>query len=124
MYKMLGEKIFSREIPRSFYCKIAKNFDESFYINLGGELKIILSGKTFHFLRKDFSGLWEERICKVEKLFEIEIWSDESSVEIFLNGGEIVMSARTFFEKNFEIICEEDLEIFSINAENFIEEEI
>lgn len=124
MYKILGEKIFSKEIPRSFYCKIAKNFGESFYMNIGDEMKIIWHEKVFEFMRKDFSGMWEEKICEVEKLSELEIWSDNSSVEIFLNGGEFVLSARTFFEKNFEIICADELEIFKINAENFIEEEI
>ena len=124
MYKMIGEKITENEIPRSFYCKIAKNFSENFYMNIGDEMKIIWHEKVFEFMRKDFSGMWEEKICEVEKLFELEIWSDNSSVEIFLNGGEFVLSARTFFEKNFEIICAEDLEIFKINAENFIEEEI
>lgn len=124
MYKMIGEKITAKEIPRTFYFKIAKNFGKNFYMNIGDEMKIIWHEKVFEFMRKDFSEMWEEKICEVEKLSEIEIWSDNSSVEIFLNGGEFVLSARTFFEKNFEIICAEDLEIFSINAENFIEEEI
>ena len=79
MYKMLDEKITAKEIPRTFYCKVEKNFEKSFYMNLCDELKLIWSEKIFKFLRKDFIGLWEEKNFELEKLFEIEIWSDNSN---------------------------------------------
>lgn len=57
-------------------------------MNLGDEMKIIWHGKIFEFMRKDFSGMWEEKLFELEKLSEIEIWSDESSVEIFSINAE------------------------------------
>lgn len=39
---------------------------------------------------------WEERTCSVDKLTDIEIWLDSSSVEIFLNQGEYVFSLRLY----------------------------
>ena len=122
MYKMLGDQINSKMIPRSFYCKLEKNFARGFEIDFSDELKIVWTGQIFKFLRKDFSGLWQEKICELERLFEVEIWSDESSIEIFLNGGEFVLTARTFFDNDFEVTSDEELKIFSINANDFFED--
>ena len=122
MYKMIGDQINSKTIPRSFYCKLEKNFDRGFEIDFSDELKIVWTGQIFKFLRKDFSGLWQEKICELERLFEVEIWSDESSIEIFLNGGEFVLTARTFFDNDFEVTSDEELKIFSINANDFFED--
>lgn len=46
----------------------------------------------------------------VDSLNEIEIWSDHSSVEIFINGGKIVFSARIFPQsKQPEIVVKGNL---------------
>lgn len=77
-------------------------------------------------MRKDWSGDgWEEKICEVEKIFEIEMWSDVSSIEIFLNGGEIALSTRLLPEKNFfeiEIVGLdfEKINLREIKIENFV----
>ena len=55
--------------------------------------------KLIRFTRKNWvSGKNESRECRIERLREVEIWSDQSSMEIFLNGGEAVMSSRIFPE--------------------------
>ena len=38
----------------------------------------------------------ERREVRLERLEELEIWSDQSSMEIFVNGRETVLSARIF----------------------------
>ncbi len=55
--------------------------------------------KQIRFTRKNWiTGKSESRECRIERLKEVEIWSDQSSMEIFLNGGEAVMSSRIFPE--------------------------
>ena len=55
--------------------------------------------KLIRFTRKNWvSGKNESRECRIDCLREVEIWSDQSSMEIFLNGGEAVMSSRIFPE--------------------------
>lgn len=55
--------------------------------------------KQVRFTRKNWvTGKTESRECRIERLREVEIWSDQSSMEIFLNGGEAVMSSRIFPE--------------------------
>jgi len=52
----------------------------------------------------------ENRMKSVDSLNEIEIWSDHSSVEIFINGGKIVFSARIFPQsKQPEIVVKGNL---------------
>ena len=55
--------------------------------------------KLIRFTRKNWvTGKNESRECRIDCLREVEIWSDQSSMEIFLNGGEAVMSSRIFPE--------------------------
>lgn len=55
--------------------------------------------KTVRFSRKNWvSGKEEVKECFAEKLWKAEIWSDQSSIEIFLNGGRQVLSSRIYPE--------------------------
>lgn len=55
--------------------------------------------RLIHFSRKNWvTGQYESRDCSIDSLQEIEIWSDRSSMEIFVNSGEAVMSSRIFPE--------------------------
>lgn len=53
-------------------------------------------GKEIVFTRRNWTGGEEVRTCSLEKLDSLELWSDQSSIEIFLNSGEAVLSARIF----------------------------
>lgn len=67
----------------------------------GGESSLAWDpeAKLIRFTRKNWvTGKTESRECRIERLREVEIWSDQSSMEIFLNGGEAVMSSRIFPE--------------------------
>lgn len=51
--------------------------------------------KQLTFSRKNWeTNIFEEKISIINNLTEIEIWSDYSSIEIFINNGEIVSSSR------------------------------
>ncbi|QPC47776.1 sucrose-6-phosphate hydrolase [Mangrovibacillus cuniculi] len=41
-------------------------------------------------------GLWEKRQCPVENVTDIQVFRDTSSIEVFVNGGEEVFTARIF----------------------------
>ena len=43
----------------------------------------------------------EERICEIGQLENMEVWSDVSSTEIFVNGGSRVFSMRNFPESEY-----------------------
>lgn len=42
----------------------------------------------------------ESKFVKSDELNEIELWSDNSSMELFVNGGQTVFSARIFPESS------------------------
>mgnify|MGYP003061884972 CR=1 FL=1 len=46
--------------------------------------------------------MFEEKTSIINNLTEIEIWSDYSSIEIFINNGEIVFSSR-ILPQNFKV---------------------
>ncbi len=49
----------------------------------------------FSLFRKDWASQdWEERSVRLDALEEAEVFMDVSSIEVFLNGGEKILSAR------------------------------
>lgn len=64
----------------------------------------------FTLFRWDWAqDVWEERSCRTENLNRLEIYMDASSLEIFLNDGEKVLSARllpTEHVPSIELACE------------------
>ncbi len=61
------------------------------------QLKFDASERVFSLLRKSFvTGEWESRSCSLQELSELRAYLDTSSVEVFLNGGEEVFTARIF----------------------------
>lgn len=67
----------------------------------GAEAALIWSPDKhiIRFIRKNWITKDNEyRDCPAENLREIEIWSDRSSMEIFINGGEAVLSSRIYPE--------------------------
>ena len=65
------------------------------------ELKYISKEKKLVFSRRNWvDGSMENRSVMIDTWNEIEIWSDHSSMEIFVNGGQTVFSARIFPESS------------------------
>lgn len=72
----------------------------SFSMQIGSHNRLIYreTDKTFTLQRAHFeeSDVVEERHCRLDELKEIRVFKDTSSLEIFLNGGEEVFSARIY----------------------------
>lgn len=58
--------------------------------------------KVFTFERQSFNqtGELEQRYCVLEKLESVQLFKDTSSIEIFVNHGEKVISSRVFDDLN------------------------
>ncbi|MGD6776143.1 sucrose-6-phosphate hydrolase [Sutcliffiella horikoshii] len=61
------------------------------------QLTFDASESVFSLRRKSFvTGEWETRSCSLQALTELRAYVDTSSIEVFLNGGEEVFTARIF----------------------------
>ncbi|MCI8585268.1 MAG: sucrose-6-phosphate hydrolase [Lachnospiraceae bacterium] len=86
---------------RAFFLKLKReDVNRCFQIILqGGEAAIWYAPDERRLVvsRRSWTANQEEcREVRLERLEELEIWSDQSSMEIFVNGGETVLSARIF----------------------------
>lgn len=106
MYRLLGEALpveregnggySARLHHRQYHLRLETGHcPPGLHLELG-EAALDWDGTRFLFTRQNWAGGDETRACTLEHLDSVEIWSDTSSVEIFLNGGEAVMSARIF----------------------------
>ena len=110
LYALLGrpvrterdaEGVSGRPAGRAFFLKLDfkgtnSDFQAVFY---GGEavLRYVQGGKKLIFSRRSWIRDADDiREAGIERLEEMEIWADQSSMEIFVNGGEMVLSARIF----------------------------
>ena len=90
-----GNSVISAELPFELTGKTGEDFSvksESF--SLSYEDKVF----TLEFLDMKASGGRRKRRVKLDRLEEIRIFADTSSLEIYLNGGERVMSSRFYPE--------------------------
>lgn len=86
---------------RTFYLYIKKIEEgQNLSLNLhSGEVKLEYNWveKKLLFMRHNWiSHAYETKSCDLDRLREIEIWSDHSSIEVFINGGEAVFSSRIY----------------------------
>ena len=110
MYGLLGRELnvtyenesWRASLPeRTFFMKLQvagenQNLQIEFHQGEAG-LEYLQNEKKLIFFRKNWvDHSLESRTESVEGLREIEIWSDHSSMEIFVNGGKTVFSARMF----------------------------
>lgn len=81
---------------RSYHLMLeAEHCPEGLRVELG-EASLQWDGAKCTLARQNWAGADEVRTCALDGLHRVEIWADTSSLEIFLNGGEAVMSARVF----------------------------
>ncbi|MDO4173925.1 MAG: glycoside hydrolase family 32 protein [Eubacteriales bacterium] len=114
MYQLLGEPVsISRQSEtescakpqsRTFYMSI-QNIppDRDIRIDLHREEVLVQFdriGKTFTLSRRNWlTHEMESKSCTLDRLKNLELWSDSSSVELFVNDGEEVLSARIYPEE-------------------------
>lgn len=79
---------------------ISEYIDGEFEIDLRSDAKLTYKNQILS-LKLDQCGYGrDERKIRIEKIYNISIYSDTSSVEIFINNGEYVMTSRVYSEKN------------------------
>ena len=91
--------LYAKPRHRQFYIRIHPRHPlSSFSISLYGNEDSITFDAEKQWVcltRKHWvSGQPEYRYCSLRSLSDVEIWSDSSSLEIFLNRGEAVLSSR------------------------------
>lgn len=125
LYRLLGEEIHpvyekgswvADHRGRCFYMKIhCRNQSQDLQLRFHqGEVEILyqMREKNMLFSRRNWvNGMAETRTAHVEALYELEIWSDYSSMEVFVNDGQTVFSARIFPQSGTtEIVLSGDLQ--------------
>lgn len=108
MYQMLGKnlKVFENgsekhivNDERTCWLRIDEiNPEEKMTVNInGGEAAVETVGNNVKFKRLNWDdNSTEEKEFAVSGIKSLELWADNSSVEIFINEGEAVFSARIF----------------------------
>ncbi|MBU8906271.1 GH32 C-terminal domain-containing protein [Desertibacillus haloalkaliphilus] len=72
---------------------------ERLEISIRGEVRLIFNQekKVFTLERKSFvDGLMERRQCELKNLQQLQVFLDASTIEVFVNNGEEVFTARMF----------------------------
>ncbi|MFC0300249.1 glycoside hydrolase family 32 protein [Virgibacillus soli] len=81
---------------------------EEFSITCRNHVEIVYRKEQHHLTlrRRTFDNQkWEERVCAIDNLRKLQIFLDVSSIEIFVNDGEEVFTARFFPDpENKEIV--------------------
>lgn len=104
-YKEFTNSIKFESIHRSLYLKFSdeSKFSENICVKFQDELTIeyIYEKKIIRITRKNWvSEDLEFRECIINDLKDIEMWVDNSSIELFINNGEKVLSSRFLPEHN------------------------
>ena len=114
LYNLLGQEIAAvyqagewkaNPEERTFFLRMQRTGEKQDFCILfhkkEAELKYISKEKKLVFSRRNWvDGSMENRSAMIDTWNEIEIWSDHSSMEIFVNGGQTVFSARIFPESS------------------------
>ncbi|MFC3418661.1 glycoside hydrolase family 32 protein [Salinicoccus hispanicus] len=79
--------------------------ENTFELEIRSGLKIIYDRRSFIVERNTFDGKTsEQRAFSLARLSDMQIFLDGSSVEIFVNGGEVVCSSRYFPQEKDDAI--------------------
>ncbi|KAB8128299.1 sucrose-6-phosphate hydrolase [Gracilibacillus oryzae] len=95
------QKIIMKDIPKASEIKLDIQANENVKIDFFEHLKLHFDTSTHYvqLLRPKLDGTGtEERVAVAEQLTDIQCLIDHSSIEIFINDGEIVFTSRIFAE--------------------------
>ena len=79
---------------------ISEDIDGEFEIDLRSDAKLTYKDQILSLKLGECGYGRCERKIRIEKIDDISIYSDTSSVEIFINNGQYVMTSRVYGEKN------------------------
>lgn len=113
-----GEKIVFSNISRCFHLSVdLKDCKKTKQIKIHSDewrFEYNSENKTGLFARNSWVSESEEiRLFNLESFENIEIWSDNSSLEIFINGGQDVLSSRIFPKTDVLSLCIEGAGLYS-----------
>ena len=113
-----GEKIIFSNISRCFHLSVdLKDCKKTKQIKIHSDewrFEYNSENKTGLFARNSWVSESEEiRLFNLESFENIEIWSDNSSLEIFINGGQDVLSSRIFPKTDVLSLCIEGADLYS-----------
>lgn len=131
LYKLLGNTIPVNKshdkweiypAKRTFFINLQnidsqKDLEINFHDN-EAIIKYNAKQKQLTFSRKNWeTNIFEEKTSIINNLTEIEIWSDYSSIEIFINNGEIVSSSRILPQNsNLKIMLKTQLDNLAVQV--------
>lgn len=102
-YQRLRESKISLEKGTAYQGKVfeagAENIRGDFLVNIREDVVLSYENGTLTLDMGDSSYGRKTRKIKIAKIQKLEIFSDKSSLEIFINGGEKVMTTRVYSEK-------------------------
>ena len=79
---------------------ISEDIDGEFEIYLRSDAKLTYKNQILSLKLGQCGYGRNERKIRIENVYNISIYSDTSSVEIFINNGEYVMTSRVYSQKN------------------------
>lgn len=102
-YQRLRESKIFLEKGTAYQGKVfeagAENIRGDFLVNIREDVVLSYENGTLTLDMGDSSYGRKTRKIKIAKIQKLEIFSDKSSLEIFINGGEKVMTTRVYSEK-------------------------
>lgn len=123
LYKEL-ESRKTYEYP-SHVCQIHLDiFDNIFEIELRKDVKLTYDGQIFTLSLKESGYDRDRRMLKIDHIHELDIMSDVSSLEIFINHGQKVMTTRVFDDcqdTKIKVTCPMNMNYYEMKSLNIIE---
>lgn len=104
----------------SHVCELnIKPLSREFHIYLRKDLELLYQNNLFT-LKMGASGYGrDERHLEISKIEKIDIFSDTSSLEIFINSGEAVMTTRVYDDESdtkLKASCALDIDIYELDS--------
>lgn len=99
---------------------LAINNKDSFKIYLRRDVSLSYSDGILTLDMGDSSFGRDIRQVKIDKISDLRIYSDKSSLEIFINEGEYVLTSRVYSEKAGFYSNDLNLDLYTLNSIKFI----
>ena len=99
---------------------MAKNIKDSFKINLRSDVSLSYDDGILR-LNMGYSSFGRDtRQVKINVISDLRIYSDKSSLEIFINEGEYVLTSRVYSEKAGFYSKDLDFDLYTLDSIGFI----
>lgn len=99
---------------------LAKNTKDCFEISLRSDVSLSYTDGILTLDMGDSSFGRDIRQVKIDKIKDLRIYSDKSSLEIFINEGEYVLTSRVYSEKAGFYSNDLNFDLYTLNSIKFI----